>query len=555
MTGPSPDRPAASARRLAIIGGGSSGLISLKHAREFLPDWEVVCFEKSNSITGCWGNPYPGFVSTSTKYTTQFSCYATFDANVQPDGGASRAEFFRDDEYGRYLEDFSDHFNLRPHIRLEHTVENLRRTDGQDIRERTLIVFRGAASTKRTERVDRVILCTCLAAQPTPLDTSVRTISHGELSSPQGLGHITGQQIVVVGGGESAVDYANRLARAELGNDVYLSLHSGVRVSPRYHPIRGVPSDFLRNRLMLSIHPDLRNWIGEGFVRARIRYQKLFERVFPKTRNEAELSKTDNYDDARQQRYSKWAFKLTEAAKDDLFNMFHNKSDDFLRAVAEERIKIVGTPMDPSFTTYGGFDQREAEVQISPDLVVPAIGYRSTLGDLSDGCVQLADFYLGCCHVDFPDLFLVGFARPIIGNIPSISEMQARLACGVIAGEFDLPAEMMQLHHANREFLQARFGKLNLDAVYPVEMNPYCDHLARLMRTYSSVRNVGSLRAWWRMQLQPATTLHYLYNGSPDAEPAKGAPIYMPPLLIGLLLMLQPVDWSYRVFRRFASRS
>ena len=32
------------------------------------------------------------------------------------------------------------------------------------------------------------------------------------------------------------------------------------------------------------------------------------------------------------------------------------------------------------------------------------------------------DFFLGCQHVDYSNIFLVGFARPIIGNIPSISE-------------------------------------------------------------------------------------------------------------------------------------
>jgi cation diffusion facilitator CzcD-associated flavoprotein CzcO len=53
-------------RRLAIVGGGSSGLVTLKHALDALPDWEIVCFEKSATTTGCWGDPYPGFVSTST---------------------------------------------------------------------------------------------------------------------------------------------------------------------------------------------------------------------------------------------------------------------------------------------------------------------------------------------------------------------------------------------------------------------------------------------------------------------------------------------------------
>ena len=115
-------------RRLAIVGGGSSGLICLKYAIDLLTDWDIVCYEKSDQITGCWGNPYPGFVSTSTKYTTQFSCFPQFNANVQPDGGESRAEFFRDGEYGQYLDQFAEHFELHDKIRLQHCVDLMRRS-------------------------------------------------------------------------------------------------------------------------------------------------------------------------------------------------------------------------------------------------------------------------------------------------------------------------------------------------------------------------------------------------------------------------------------------
>jgi cation diffusion facilitator CzcD-associated flavoprotein CzcO len=72
-------------KRLAIIGCGSSGLITLKYALDELRDWEITAYEASSNITGCWGNPPTGFVSTSTKYTTQFACYPLYDANVRRD--------------------------------------------------------------------------------------------------------------------------------------------------------------------------------------------------------------------------------------------------------------------------------------------------------------------------------------------------------------------------------------------------------------------------------------------------------------------------------------
>ncbi len=526
-------------KRLAIIGGGSSGLICLKYALELLPDWDIQCLEQSNRITGAWGNPYPGFVSTSTKYTTQFACYPIYDANVHKDGGASRSEFFRGGEYGQYLTQFAEHWSLKQHIRLECHVDNLCRVDG---RPGWNVSLRRAGEQPVEEYFDAVVICTGLAAKPNPIECDVKTLTAAELS---GLDEICDQCVVVVGGGESAVDFANRLAQPERNNSVYLSLRSGIRVSPRYHPIRGVPSDFLRNRLMLSIHEDLRNWIGQRFVEWRIRYQETFERIFPH-RHSHEVSAAVADDAARRKQ---WAYKLTKAAKDDLFNMFHNKSDDFLNAVGSGQLRIVGPPVDRTFRRFREFDS-DQELCISPDLVVPALGYRNQLNEISSGKVKLSDFYLACCHTKWSDLYLVGYARPVIGNIPSISEKQARLVCGLLAGEFSRPDNLDELHRNDLEKRQKHFPKLNLDVLFPVEMFPYCDQLAKLMNAYPTQRTLGSLRAWGRMQLTPATTIHYKCQSPQAREECMSAPVYMPQVLILLLLALKPLDWAYRLVHR-----
>ncbi|QDT22512.1 NAD(P)-binding domain-containing protein [Gimesia chilikensis] len=538
-------------KRLAIIGGGSSGLISLKNALESLNEWEIICYEKSDRIIGCWGNPYPGFVSTSTKYTTQFSCFAPFNANVNPDGGTSRSEFFRNDEYGQYLEQFAEKFSLQGNILTQHRVDRISRNVDRDGWELLITDLREEQSESSTEYFDCVILCTGLTAQPVQIDCQIKMLPLSELNHLDGLGHITEQRIVVIGGGESAVDYANRLAQPELNNKVFLSLRSGIRVSPRYHPIRGVPSDFLRNRLMLSIHENIRNWIGQRFVELRIRYQETFRSLFPaKIVDDSSPSEIDQ--NAREIR-KEWAFKLTKAAKDDLFNMFHNKSDDFLDAVGAGRITIVGPPDDNQFNVFRSFDSDQEE-RIEPTLVVPAVGFQERLSELSEGHIQLSDFYLGCVHATYPDLFLVGFARPIIGNIPSISEVQARYICGLIAETFPRPADIEALHRADAISRKVRFKHLRLESIYPVEMFPYCDQLARLMNTFPTMTSIGSLSVWYRMQLTPATTLHYDYRDKPAFEEFGSTPVYMPKSLILILLLLKPFDLVYRAFRRLFQR-
>ena len=501
-------------KRLAIIGAGSSGLVTLKFALDLLPAWEVVCFEKGDTTTGVWGNPYPGFVSTSTKYTTQFSCFRKWSCEADPADRPLKADFFRGDEYGRYLEDFVRHFNLSPHIRLNTGVRRIRKDpDG----------WRLCMDAGGEERFDRLVICTGLAAKSKVLDTGIPCIRPGDAL-------VKNQTVVVLGGGESAADMAHRLAEPSLGNTVYLSLKNGIRVSPRYHPIRGVPSDFLRNRLMLSIHPDIRNAIGRKFVEARIRHQELFEKI--SKANPPGNAKASDVVAKRKH----WDAKLTARAKDKLFNTFHTKSDDFLDDVAEGRISIIGPPVDENYRRYSDFDGT-TEIEIKPDSLVPSIGFTAGVDEISDGEIRVRDFHLGVLHVQHDDLFLVGYARPIIGNIPTISEMQARLVTGIIAGKFERPASIAALHAAGRRQIESDFPRLNTDTIHPVEMIPYCDRLAKMMGTFPSLLGVGSLKRWMKIQLSPASTTHYLDEDFSPEETGNGK-IHSPWIITALLVVI-----------------
>ncbi len=519
----------APSKRIAIIGAGSSGIAALKLAVDELDGWEIVCFEKHSAAVGAWGNPYSGFVSTSTKYTTQFACHRRFDASAAPPGVEDGREFFKDGEYGQYLKGLVEEQGLGAYIEEHASVHRM--TKGSD---GWTLSIEGASS--RNEVFDRVIICTGLAETPKTIDAPVETLLAIDESDP-----VQGKTIVVIGGGESAVDIADRLARPGLRNRVYLSLKGGIRVSPRYHPIRGVPSDFLRTRLMLSIHEDIRNAIGQKFVEARIKHQGLFEQLSRSGRNTQEVSR------AVRDRKKFWAAKLTERAKDDLFNMFHNKSDGFLDAVAEDRLRIIGPAVDDSYRRYADFDG-EGTLQLDPDLVVPMIGYTSNLALLSGGTIRAADFYLGCLHVEHDDLFLVGFGRPIIGSIPPISEAQARYVIGLIAGTYKRPHDIARAHANERRTLVRQYSALDTDSVYPVEMIPYCDDLARRMGSYPSLRRLRSPRLWLKSMLTPASTLHYV-NDDFDPDFIQRQRVHSPLLIVALLLLVKVFDLPYRLVR------
>lgn len=536
--------------RLAIVGAGSSGLISLKFAVEELRDWEIVAFERTDSVVGRWGRPYPGFVSTSTKFTTQFASYPMYDAGVNPDRVASKDEFFREGEYGDYLLAFAKEFQLTDKIQFRQNLQSIRWDEGSRKWHLTIQSLAEENSPCREEIFDAVILCSGVHGEPKSVGVDVPTLSVAQLFQSDGLQKIRNRKVVVSGGGESGVDHACRLAHPDLDNQVFLSLQSGIRVSPRYHPIRGVPSDFLRNRLLLSIHENLRNRIGQKFVELRIRYEETFQRLFPARKPKLNGVPSEKPDCEKETlaRRKAWTLKLTQTAKDELFNMFHNKSDDFLEYVASGRIQIIGKPVTTDAKEFYEF-QSDQKTMVDPDLIVPSVGFRSTLESSSNGAIKLADFYLGCQSVRFPNLYLVGFARPIIGNIPTMSEMQAAFVVGLLSGRVPFDPNVADRHRDELEIRKARFSKLNQELVYPVEMFPYCDQLARLMHRYPTLWTLKSVRAWLQMHLAPATTIHYFWHDPRAKRSIQRIPVYMPVLLIALLLIMKPIDWLYRSTR------
>ena len=520
--------------KIAVVGAGCSGLVTLKYLldtypAEIYPATDIHCFEKSHSVRGCWGNQRPDFVSTSTKYTTQFSCFRKWTPEVRPEKAFE--EFYRGPEFGDYLEAFAEHFHLKERIRFGTELRHLDWLDGSW----SLLLAENGKEERQT--FDAVFLCTGLVNQKAPMVSTAIPVTE----DPEG---ICNAKVVVVGGGESAADVANYLAKPEHNNTVFLSLRSGIRVSPRYHPIRGVPSDFLRNRLLLSFDKGLRNRVGEHFVTFRIRFDRLLASWFPHS------SASANPDDPAHALRREWDLKLKSRAKGGLFNVFHNKSDDFLDAVAGKRLQIIGPPIDEGWADYFDFD-RSTTLHVSPDILVFSTGYQSRLGQFSGSALRLKDFYHGCIHTSLPNLFLIGFARPIIGNIPSISELQARYAVGVLSGKYALPAGWRRKHEQAWKSLCAEYPAINTENVYPVEQFTYCDRLAHEMGILPTFAAVGSLKTWLKIMLAPASTTHYVdeYFDQGRIEREK---IYTPAILLAFLAVMRLLGFPVRLFKWIA---
>jgi cation diffusion facilitator CzcD-associated flavoprotein CzcO len=63
-----PDQPMCSPRKIRIVhvGMGASGLLAAHKARKMLTNYELICYEKNDTIGGTWyENRYPGTIRSS----------------------------------------------------------------------------------------------------------------------------------------------------------------------------------------------------------------------------------------------------------------------------------------------------------------------------------------------------------------------------------------------------------------------------------------------------------------------------------------------------------
>ena len=115
------------------------------------------------------------------------------------------------------------------------------------------------------------------------------------------------------------------------------------------------------------------------------------------------------------------------------------KSPDFFKDIAHGKVEVI-----PGLVGYKG--GKEVEFQGDRveeiDAIILCTGFQSILLFLEIPRLDSRTLYK---NVFIPEESIIGFARPNIGAMPPIAEMQARWFAGVLAGRLQLPSnEKMQ---------------------------------------------------------------------------------------------------------------
>jgi dimethylaniline monooxygenase (N-oxide forming) len=319
-----------------------------------------------------------------------------------------------------FLRSYVEHFQLRPHIRLNHLVKKLVKedgtwlltashSDGQDTGQDS-----GQDAGQNALAFDAVILCTGQAHSPAyPTEAMYAQFSGPTMHSHEykhPLPEMHGRNILVVGGGESAADIANEVS--SVANKLYLSLRRGRWFLDRHTGAR-LPLDTRfsrRGRFLIGDYGG--NFLGMA----------IFDAMTGLTLGRGGHG------------IEEWQ------PAESVLRSFVNKSREVLHRVITGQV-IPRRRVRAIDSRRVWFDGCEEPADI--DMIIYATGFQQKYPFLPEANPKQAYKYV--FDPADPTLAYAGTARPVFGSIPALAELQARWISAVFAGRCQLPSsEAMQ---------------------------------------------------------------------------------------------------------------
>uniref|UniRef100_A0A671MLZ1 Flavin-containing monooxygenase n=1 Tax=Sinocyclocheilus anshuiensis TaxID=1608454 RepID=A0A671MLZ1_9TELE len=421
------------AKRVAVIGGGTSGLACIKCCLD--EGLEPVCFETSDDIGGLWRfkeNPDPDrasiYHSLIINTSKEMMCFSDFPIP------AHFPNYMHNSLIMDYFRMYADHFQLKRHIRFQTKVLHV--TPRPDFPHSGQWDVETESKDGRREKqvFDAVMVCTghhChphLPLQDFPgIDIFKGKFFHSrDYKNPE---EWRGKRVVVIGIGNSGGDIAVELSR--MAKQVYLSTRRGSWILNRVGD-KGVPTDMLFNNRM-------NGWLSQ-----------LLPVGFISNFGEKLLNKRFNHK---------------------LYGLQPAHSQHPTPNVKEFRGSSVV------------FEDGTVEDDI--DLVVFATGYTFSFPFLSSHAIPVSKNkvslykYVYPPGLERPTLAVIGLIQPL-GAIMPISEMQARWAARVFKGLCKLPpmSAMMKDIKAKEKAMAKRYVAAQRHTIQ-VDYIPYMDELAK----------------------------------------------------------------------------
>ncbi|GAB3182577.1 NAD(P)-binding domain-containing protein [Micromonospora palomenae] len=417
-----------------MIGAGAAGLATLKALAD--AGVPAVCFEAGDRVGGLWVYGSPGSPAYRTLHLNTSRRRTEFADHPMP---AHWPDYPDHTRVADWLADYADRFGLHEAVRLRHTVDRAVpevggrwtvHADGPDgpvsVTVAAVVVANGHNRVPKSP------------GPPPPGTCTARQLHSHAYRGPEQL---AGRRVLVVGGGNSAMDIAVDASYAAART--LLSLRRGVWVVPKH--LLGRPSDTLNGALARRLPWRLRQRISQTMLTAT---------VGPPTR-----------------------YGLPAPAHG--FLQDHpTLSDGLLSRLTHGEIEvrpgIAGFDGDRATFTDGRADE--------VDLVIWCTGYRvdlpfldpALLGDRPDAL----PLYRHVFHPDVPGLAFVGLMQSTGAAFPLV-EAQARLVAAQLAGTYALPDPARQHADIRAELRAATDRWGDRRPAMRVDFDAYLAQLAR----------------------------------------------------------------------------
>ena len=471
-------------QKVAVIGAGLAGLVTIKSCLE--EGMKVQAFEKSSYLGGNWKFKDPGVSVfrhtelTSSKYLTAFS-----DFPMPED----YPHFLTHQQYLEYLLSYARHFDLTRHIDFKTSVESVERQG-----DKWLVQTSGDRS--QSILFDAVAVCTGLNEEWSFPEIDQMDRFQGELihsSAYKDNSPFKHKKVVIIGGGESGGDILNELS--QVAERVILSLRRGVFIMPKLDRQMTLPGDYFHHRATYHFPPKLYYAIETGF-------QKLF-------------SLTNRQQPAWQIRQ-----QLIDLSGGSYHQQFITKSDVFMDALAKPQTEL--KPAIKNFTTNGVVFSDGSQTEA--DTVIFCSGFKVKFPFLpvaKEGW-DWRQLYKKIFYPDLPNIGFVGFARPNIGAMPPVTELQARYFAAVASGRVQLPERsQMETVIAKDAQKAAQYKPLVVDRVTGiVSFVPFMYELAELIGCRPMLTQlIKRPKVFWSVLFGTVAAPHFRLCG-PHADPA-----------------------------------
>ena len=460
-----------------VIGAGWSGLMACKYC--LAEGLRTLVLESRDSIGGVWAftpdQRFGGVMKTTE--TTSSRCLTEISDFPM---SADYPSFPSNEQIKAYLDAYCARFSLTEHIRFKQRITRAAKRGD---------LWQVTTSDGSQWLARNVIVSSGLHQQPNGVSGDERFRGYsGALMHSAAVKDVppewSGKTIVVWGGGESASDIA--FETSKVASRVYFCIPNGVWFVPKR--VNGWPP-FPNSELKALDHISsrLRLWLSPTHRYAPFVYE-----------------------------YLEWAFGFNGHGQEPwrtpapYQRSFLNKSSDVLSRVASGHVVPKRDIASCRGTMVRFTDGTSAEV----DTIITCSGYTPVLPFLDESVPAGTDprkWFKYIFYNETPSLAFVGFARPLIGSIPGLAELQSRYVAKVFSGACRLPgpAERRAITERDAGFWDHQFRDTSLRIGGLVDHFVYADQLARLIGCRPNFAKLffSSPRRWWQAITAP-------WNGS-----------------------------------------